>query len=229
EWITGKAEEEKRVQIEENGLRFWVDLWEGQKTGFYLDQRENRQRIGRLAAGKRLLNCFAYNGGFSLAAALGGARFVESVDVAANALEDARRTFALNGLDPDAHAFTRADVFDLLEQYAREGRTFDVVVLDPPSFARSKNQRHKAIRAYTRLNALALNLIPPGGLLVSSSCTAQVSHADFLNMLATAAAKAGRRLRILHDAGQPLDHPVPPHFPEGRYLKFVIAHVADVA
>nr|WP_290668656.1 class I SAM-dependent rRNA methyltransferase [Ardenticatena sp.] len=212
----------------ENGWQMYANLLHGQKTGLFLDQRENRRELMRWCGGKRLLNCFAYNGGFSLAAALGGARFVESVDMAAEALEDARRTFVLNGLDPDAHAFTRADVFDLLERYTREGRTFDVVVLDPPSFARSKRQRHKAIRAYTRLNALALQLIPPGGLLVSSSCTAQVSHDDFLAMLVTAAARAGRRLRILHDAGHPLDHPVAPHFPEGRYLKFVIAHVVEV-
>ncbi len=142
---------------------------------------------------------------------------------------DARENFILNGFDPDRHEFVTADVFAQLEAYAREGRTFDIVILDPPSFARARKHVEVAVRAYLRLNRLALACVNSGGLLVSSSCTSQVSVDAFRAMLAEAASRSGKRLTLIHDAGQPIDHPVAAHFPEGRYLKFMIGRVGEPA
>ncbi len=213
------------LTVQEHGLTFVANLATGQKTGLFLDQRENRRVVEDWAAGKTVLNCFAYSGGFSVYAARGGATHVTSVDIAADALADAQTNFARNGFDPADHRFEVADVFEYLPRLAAEGRQFDLVILDPPSLARSRQSQHAALRAYTRLNALGLRVVKPGGILVTSSCTAQVGHDAFLETLAQAGAQAGRRLLILHDAGQPLDHPVPAHFPEGRYLKFVLGQV----
>ncbi|MCW5849344.1 MAG: class I SAM-dependent rRNA methyltransferase [Anaerolineae bacterium] len=213
------------LTIQEHGLTFLANLAAGQKTGLFLDQRENRRVVEDWVAGKTVLNCFAYSGGFSVYAARGGAPHVTSVDIAADALADAQTNFARNGFDPADHRFEVADVFDYLPRLVADGRQFDLVILDPPSLARSRQSQHAALRAYTRLNALGLRVVRPGGLLVTSSCTAQVGHDAFLETLAQAGAQTGRRLLILHDAGQPLDHPVPAHFPEGRYLKFVIGQV----
>jgi 23S rRNA (cytosine1962-C5)-methyltransferase len=135
----------------------------------------------------------------------------------------------LNDFDPSQHTFLVQDCFELLAQYAAEGRQFDVVILDPPSFARDRQGRHAAERAYVRLNRLALGCVRPGGLLVSASCTSQVSPEAFRQALAEAARRAGRRLLILHEAGQAVDHPVPAHFPEARYLKFTISRVSPVS
>ncbi|HYN89962.1 MAG TPA: class I SAM-dependent rRNA methyltransferase [Ardenticatenaceae bacterium] len=214
--------------VEEHGLRFRANLFEGQKTGLFLDQRENRRTLEGFSAGRSVLNCFAYTGGFSLYAARGGATQVTSVDIAGDALLDAAENFRLNGFDPDQHEFTSADVFELLQTFGQERRRFDVVVLDPPSLARNKSSLYAALRAYLRLNTLGLQLVARGGLLVSSSCTSQVSVDAFRDVLAQAGAAANRRLHVIHDAGQPPDHPVPAHFPEGRYLKFFVSHVMDV-
>jgi 23S rRNA (cytosine1962-C5)-methyltransferase len=151
-----------------------------------------------------------------------------SCDIAPDAIADARRNFALNGFEPEQHEFIAADVFDLLEEYASRGRAFDVIVLDPPSFARARKHVEVAVRAYTRVNRLALQCLTPGGLLVSASCTSQVSPEMFRTMLGDAAARAGKRLTLIHEAGQPVDHPVAAHFPEGRYLKFVIGRAGPV-
>ena len=213
------------LTVQEHGLTFLANLATGQKTGLFLDQRENRRVVEDWAAGKTVLNCFAYSGGFSVYAARGGATQVTSVDVAADALADAQTNFNRNGFDPADHRFEVADVFEYLPRLAAEGRQFDLVILDPPALARSRQSQHAALRAYTRLNALGLRVVKPGGLLVTSSCTAQVGHDAFVDTLAQAGAQAGRRLLILHDAGQPLDHPVPAHFPEGRYLKFILGQV----
>lgn len=213
------------LTIQEHGLTFLANLATGQKTGLFLDQRENRCTVEDWAAGQTVLNCFAYSGGFSVYAARGGARHVTSVDIAADAMADAQTNFARNGFDPADHRFEVADVFDYLPRLAAEGRQFDLVILDPPSLARSRQSQHAALRAYTRLNALGMRVVKPGGVLVTSSCTAQVGHDAFLETLAQAGAQTGRRLLILHDAGQPLDHPVPAHFPEGRYLKFILGQV----
>lgn len=215
--------------VQEHGLRFRANLYEGQKTGLYLDQRENRRSLETLSAGRTVLNCFAYSGGFSLYAARGGASHITSVDLAGEALLDAAENFRLNGFDPDQHEFIEADVFDLLATFAQQRRRFDLVVLDPPSLARNKQSLHAALRAYARLNTLAAQVVAPGGLLVSSSCTSQVSVDALRDVLAQAGAAANRRLLVLHEAGQPVDHPVPAHFPEGRYLKFFISQVVPVA
>ena len=216
------------LTVYENGLGFLANLYAGQKTGLFLDQRDNRQTIRHWARGQSVLNCFAYTGAFSVYAAAGGATHVVTNDVAVGALDDARRNVELNGLKLGAHEFVADDSFNLLSRYADQGRTFDVVILDPPSFARSKQNQYAAIRAYTRLNALALRCVRVGGLLASSSCTSQVSPEQFRGMLTAAADTANRRLLTLHESGQPLDHPVPAHFPEGRYLKFVLSIVRDV-
>ena len=212
--------------ISEYGVRYEVDLIHGQKTGFFLDQRDNRHTLRGWSAGRSVLNLFAYTGGFSVASILGGSATVTSVDSAAPAIAAAQRNFELNGLYPRDHEFVVADCFELLDRFYSEGRRFDLIVVDPPSFARSKAQLDAALHAYRRLNTLAIGCLAPNGLLASSSCTSQVSPIAFQQMLAEAATEAKRRLLVLHEAGQPLDHPVPVHFPEARYLKFVLAAVA---
>ena len=219
---------ERDLLVTEHGLRFTANLYAGQKTGLFLDHRENRLMLQQFCSNRSVLNCFAYTGAFSVYAARGGAAKVTSCDIAAGAMADARRNFALNGFDPGQHEFVTAEVFDLLEDYDGRGRTFDVIVLDPPSFARARKHVEVAVRAYTRLNRLAIECLAPGGLLVSASCTSQVSPEMFRTMLGDAAARAGKRLALIHEAGQPIDHPVAAHFPEGRYLKFVVGRVGPI-
>jgi 23S rRNA (cytosine1962-C5)-methyltransferase len=211
--------------VQEHGLRFRADLYQGQKTGLFLDHRENRRTVEGLAGGHTVLNCFAYTGAFSLYALRGGAAQVTSADVGKGLAEAAAANLALNGLDPRRHSFVTEDCFALLDGYAKAGRRFEMVILDPPSFARQKSGLHSALRAYTRINTLALRCLEPGGLLVSASCTSQVGPEQFRGMLGAAAAQAGVRLQVIAEAGQPLDHPVPAGFPEGRYLKFVVARM----
>ncbi len=214
--------------IEEHGLRFRANLYEGQKTGLFLDHRENRRYLEGLAAGRRVLNLFSYSGAFSLYAARGGATRTTSVDIAPGAAADARENFALNGLDPDEHEFIVADVFDYLERLRVGKERFDLVICDPPSFARTKEHLPQALKAYARLNAMAMRVTEPGGMLASASCTSQVSGDAFRQVLADAARQAGRRFQILHDAGQPPDHPVMAHHLEGRYLKFLLGRVESI-
>jgi 23S rRNA (cytosine1962-C5)-methyltransferase len=211
--------------VVEHGLRFLADLQGGQKTGLFLDQRENRRFVESISAGRTVLNCFAYTGAFSLYALSGGAEAVESVDIGKGLAEAAAANIKLSRLDGRRHRFVTADCFELLADYAEQGRTFDLVILDPPSFARNKQSRHAALRAYAKLNALGMRCVAPGGLLATASCTSQVSVEAFKEALAAAGVQAGRQLQIIHEAGQPLDHPVPAGFPEGRYLKFVVGRV----
>jgi len=218
----------KGLVVREHGIQFYADLQSGQKTGLFLDQRENRRFVEGLSAGRTVLNCFAYTGAFSLYALRGEARAVISADIGKGLAEAAAANVALNGFDAQRHTFVTADCFELLGRYAEEERRFDLVILDPPSFAKSKQSRYAAIRAYTRLNALAMRCLAPGGLLATASCTSQVGPEAFKEMIAAAAASAGRRFQIIHEAGQPLDHPVPAAFPEGRYLKFVVGRVLEV-
>ncbi len=213
--------------VQEHGLYFRANLFEGQKTGLFLDQRENRRMVEQLAGGREVLNCFAYTGGFSLYALRGGAAHVVSADIGQGLAEATSENLALNGLPAERHEFVTDDCFALLDAYAKAERRFQMVILDPPSFARSKSSQHAALRAYTRLNALGLRCVEIGGLLVTSSCTSQVSPEAFRNLLADAAVQAGRRLQIISEIGQPLDHPVPAGFPEGRYLKFIVARVLE--
>jgi 23S rRNA (cytosine1962-C5)-methyltransferase len=214
--------------VEENGLRMRVDLAAGQKTGLYLDQRENRHYLEPWCAGKRVLNCFCYTGAFTLYAIRGGAWEVTGVDVASALAYDYARNIELNGFDPDAHSFVAADCFELLQDYAERGERYDLVIVDPPSLARAKKSRYAAQRAYVHLNQAAMRCVAPGGLLATASCTSQVSPHAFREALADAAARAERRLLMLHEAGHAIDHPVPAHFPEGRYLKFVLGQVMEV-
>jgi 23S rRNA (cytosine1962-C5)-methyltransferase len=214
--------------VEELGFLYHVDLVAGQKSGLYFDQRENRKTLGLWCRDKTVLDCFCYVGGFSLHAVRGGATKVTACDAAGAAVKAAQRNFTLNGLEPSPHEFLTQDCFELLEEFSAVGRRFDIVILDPPSFARDRNSRHTAERAYIRLNRLALDCVRPGGLLASASCTSQVSPQAFREALAEAARRADRRLIALHDAGQPVDHPVPAHFPEARYLKFIVSRVMPV-
>lgn len=211
------------LTITENGLRIIANLYEGQKTGLFLDHRDNRALVERVSSGKTVLNLFAYTGAFSLYAARGGATRVTSVDIAPAAMRDAARNFDLNGFPSSEHAFVTADCFKLLEDYVREGRTFDLVILDPPSLARSRDNRFAAARAYRKLNALALRCVTPGGLLATASCTSQIGAEQFKEILLEAGGDAGRRVQIVQENGQAPDHPVT--FFEGRYLKFVLARV----
>lgn len=213
--------------VHEHGMKMHVNLLAGQKTGLYLDQRENRLFIERLSHGKKVLNCFAYTGGFSLFALRGGAIETINCDIAGAATEESRRNFALNGFEPKDHEFITGDAFELLESSRRQGRRFDLVILDPPSFARARKSRHAALRAYTRLNSLALGCVVEGGYLATASCTAQVSPEMFREMLGEASRQAGRQLTTIHEAGQAMDHPIPAGFPEGRYLKFVVGQVTS--
>jgi 23S rRNA (cytosine1962-C5)-methyltransferase len=211
--------------VEENGLRFRANLWEGQKTGLFLDQRDNRRIIESLSSGRRVLNLFGYTGAFSLYAARGGASHVTTVDVAGGALRDAAENFRLNALDPDAHAFLAVDAFDYLGECAARRERFDLVVSDPPSFARNRAHRDRASKAYAKLHAAAIRVTEPGGLYAASSCTSQVDADAFRDTLAAAARATRRSLQIVHDAGHAADHPVLPAHPEGRYLKFVVVRV----
>ncbi|MEZ4228854.1 MAG: class I SAM-dependent rRNA methyltransferase [Polyangiaceae bacterium] len=218
-----------RVEVLENGVRFRVAIGEGQKSGLFLDQRENRAHIETLAAGKRVLNLFSYTGGFSLYAARGGATSVTSVDVSRGALDDARASFELNGFSLENSEFVAEDVFEYLERAAKQGRRFDLVICDPPSFAKSRDQLRKALRAYERVNRLALKLVESGGLFASASCTSQVSPEAFRGVLGEAAGRAKVRLQMIHEAGHAVDHPVMAGHVEGRYLKYVVSRVLSGA
>jgi 23S rRNA (cytosine1962-C5)-methyltransferase len=208
-----------RIAIHEHGATFLVDVRGGQKTGFFLDQRENRLATRRYARGREALNCFGFTGGFSVHLALGGARKVTTLDLDADALALARDNFAANGLDPEAHGFVRADVFDWLASAKREGRTFDLVILDPPAFAKSQKAVEAALDGYASLNRAALAVLRPGGFLVTCSCSARVSAEEFAGAVAQGAAKAKVDLQLVETRHQPPDHPVALGFREGRYLK----------
>ncbi len=217
------------LTILENGLRYYADLGSGQKTGLFLDQRDNRQTVARYAAGASMLNLFSYTGGFSVAAARAGATRVTSVDIAAPAMQRARDNFTLNGLEPSQHEFLAEDCYEYLARAIAEQKVFDVVVCDPPSLARNRAQLPNALRAYTLLNARAMSTVRPGGLYAAASCTAQLSPEAFRTMLADAARRARRRLQIVHEVGHAPDHPHFAAHPEGRYLKFILGRVLERA
>jgi 23S rRNA (cytosine1962-C5)-methyltransferase len=211
------------IEVRESGVRFAVDVLHGQKTGTFLDQRENRRAIRPYCVDLEVANLFSYAGGFSVHAALAGARRVTSIDSAAAALDSARDNFALNGLDPAQHTFECMDVFEWLAQARTKRRTFGLLIVDPPSFAPSEKSVDKALGAYRDLFAAALALVEPGGILAASSCSSHVDMESFLGALRDAGTKARRAMRVLEVRGQPADHPTVPAFKEGRYLKFVIA------
>lgn len=213
------------VRIREGEATMEVDLRRGQKTGLFLDQRENRRLVGERSAGLRVLNLFSYTGGFSLAAALGGASKTTTVDIAAPAVEAARRNFTLSGLNPKEHEFVAADVFEFLEASIKAGRDFDLVICDPPSFASSEKALKKGLRAYRRVNEQALRVVAPGGRFCSASCSSHVTELHMLEVLADASTAVGRDLVVTEMRGAASDHPVRPGFPEGRYLSFFLCAV----
>jgi 23S rRNA (cytosine1962-C5)-methyltransferase len=219
--LWGEAPPEDLV-VQEHGVRVLASLERGQKTGLYLDQRDNRRAVAAQARGADLLNCFSYTGGFGLHAALAGARQTTNVDMARPAQAAARRNYELNGLDPAAHRFVAEDVFEWLGREARRGHRYDVVITDPPSFATSRAQVWSAAQGYRRLAAAACAVTRPGGLLVAASCTAQFGFEDFRRALQDGAGDAGVALRVLERRGLPADHPVPVAFPEGHYLKLLV-------
>ena len=207
------------LEIVEHGIRYAVDVQGGQKTGFYLDQRDNRRRISELARGRDVLNCFCYTGGFSLSALAGGARSVVSVDSSGPALALARRNAALNGLDAPGTEWLEADVFRYLRDARTQGRSFDLIVLDPPKFAPTEKHAPAAARAYKDINLNALRLLRPGGLLATFSCSGGVSADLFQKIVAGAAADAGASATLRGRFQAAPDHPVLLEFPEGEYLK----------
>jgi 23S rRNA (cytosine1962-C5)-methyltransferase len=211
------------IEIEENGLRFLVNLAEGQKTGFYLDQRDNRQAAARLARGRRVLDAFCYTGGFGLHAARAGAVSVLGIDQSEPALQLARDNAQLNGLDN--LTFVHGDVFDELDVLAARGERFGVVVLDPPKFARARHAVEEALRGYRRLQTLALRLLEPHGFLVTCCCSGLITMAMLEDLLAQLAAEAKRTVQILERRGPAPDHPVSVSCLESHYLKCLIAHV----
>jgi 23S rRNA (cytosine1962-C5)-methyltransferase len=214
------AEPPERIEIDEHGMKLLVDVRRGQKTGLFLDQRENRRLVRELSAGRGdALNLFGYTGGFSVAAALGGARHVVTIDVDRDAIVLARENFRVNGLDPADHAFASEDAFEILKRYKAQGRQFDLVVCDPPAFAKSQKAVEAAVAGYAALNRAALHVLAPGGLLVTASCSARVSAEQFQDAVKEAAYKTRIDLQLVEDRRQPPDHPVAPQFREGRYLK----------
>lgn len=210
----------------ENGVRFTVDVVRGQKTGFFLDQRDNRRKVRDLAAGRRVLNVFGYTGGFSVYAGLGGARHVTTVDLAGPALETAQLNWQLNQLPPTGHEVVAADAFEFLAKSAREQKAWDLVIVDPPSFASSQAAVPKAMAAYQKLIGAAAAVTTPDGLLAAASCSSHVGLEAFLKAGEEGISLARRTATLLHLGGQPADHPTPLALPEFRYLKFVLMRVA---
>lgn len=213
------------VTFLENGLTFLCRPIDGQKTGFFLDQRDNRARIAALSAGRRMLNLFGYTGGFSVAAAANGAAFTTTVDIAGPALDDARRNFELNGLPSPAHAFEKADVFDYLGQFATGTAPFDVIVCDPPSFAHRRDDLPKATEAYTRLFGMTLDVAHNGAVVALASCSSQIDRARFEELVVTASRRADVAYVTSGIYGASDDHPWPIGFPEADYLQFAIGTV----
>jgi 23S rRNA (cytosine1962-C5)-methyltransferase len=216
-WISGAGD--APLRIVEHGIEYEIDLASGQKTGFYLDQRDNRRRLAALARGREALDCFCYTGGFALSVLKGGARSVLSVDSSAHALALARRNLALNRVEAAHAEWLEADVFDALRELRSSGRQFDLIVLDPPKFAPTAKDAPRAARGYKDINLNALRLLRPGGLLATFSCSGGVSPELFQKIVAGAAADAGTSLLLRERFRAAADHPVRIEFPEGEYLK----------
>lgn len=206
----------------ENGLKFHVDWLKGQKTGFFVDQRENRALLERYAKGRNVLNMFCYTGGFSFYAMRGGANLVHSVDSSVKAIDLTNENVSLNFPGDTRHQAFAEDAFKFLD---RMGDQYDLIILDPPAFAKHRDALRNALRGYTKLNAKAFEKIRPGGILFTFSCSQVVNKQDFRNAVFTAAAQSGRSVRILHQLTQPGDHPVNIYHPEGEYLKGLVLYV----
>ena len=219
EFLVGGSDENITL---ENGLKFRVDWLHGQKTGFFVDQRENRHLLEQYSQGRSVLNMFCYTGGFSVYAMRGGARLVHSVDSSAKAIELTNKNMALNFPDDARHQAFCDDAFKFLDSNENQ---YDLIVLDPPAFAKHRGALHNALKGYTRLNLKGFQSIKSGGILFTFSCSQVVTKEHFRNAVFTAAAQAGRRVRILHQLHQPADHPINIYHPEGEYLKGLVLYV----
>jgi len=206
----------------ENGLKFHVDWFKGQKTGFFVDQRDNRSLVERYSNGRKVLNMFCYTGGFSFYALRGGASLVHSVDSSQKAIDLTNENVMLNFPDDDRHKAFAEDAFKYLEKMKEN---YDLVILDPPAFAKHRNALHNALKGYTRLNQKALEKMPSGSILFTFSCSQVVTKDNFRNAVFTAAAYSHRKVRILHQLHQPADHPINIYHPEGEYLKGLVLYV----
>jgi len=220
--VLSGSEPPASIEIEENGLFFGVDIKGGQKTGFFLDQRESRAVVGAISKGKRVLNCFAYTGGFSVYAARGGAQEIVSVESSESAVAMGRQNFTRNQLNPEQSVWAQTDVFDYLRTTKKE---FDLIILDPPAFCKSKNQVQDAARGYKDINLQALKMLPPGGLLFTFSCSSYITPDLFQKIIFGAASDAKRDVRIVKKTSHAFDHPINIYHPEGDYLKGLLCEV----
>jgi len=213
------AEPPALLPIQEHGMSLLVDIKQGHKTGFYLDQRDSRLAARKYAEGRKVLNCFSYTGAFAVSALMGGCEKVTNVDTSQDALDIARQNVELNNLDLSKAEFVREDVFQLLRKYRTEGVQFDMIVMDPPKFVENKSQLASACRGYKDINMLALQLLRPGGILLSFSCSGLLPTDLFQKILADAALDANREIQFVEQFRQAADHPVIGSYPEGLYLK----------
>jgi len=223
--FSDKSENEGKAKdtiIKENGLKFYVNWAEGQKTGFFLDQKDNRKILSNYCKDKVVLNTFAYSGGFSVYAARGGCKLVHSVDSSEKAINWCNENMQLNGFK-DCHQTFVSDVFEFLKNADKD--FYDVIVLDPPAFAKSIHHKHTAVQAYKRLNVLAINKIKSGGFIFTFSCSGVIDKELFYNTIVAACFESNRKVKIIDYLHLPIDHPVLPNFPEGEYLKGMVLYV----
>ncbi|MEK6781021.1 MAG: class I SAM-dependent rRNA methyltransferase [Bacteroidota bacterium] len=208
--------------VTEHGNKFYVDWEQGQKTGFFLDQRENRNLLGAFSKARKVLNTFCYTGGFSVYALHAGAELVHSVDASEKAILLTRKNIELNGFDPIKHECHTADTFEFLKD---KKDVYDVIILDPPAFAKHKEAKHQAMKGYQRLNAEAMRMVKSGGIIFTFSCSQVVDRQLFYDTIVSAAIQAGRQIKVLHHLSQPADHPVSIFHSEGEYLKGLVLYV----
>ena len=219
------GDETPEREICEHGNRMFINFFEGQKTGFFVDQRENRKLVGDLAKGRRVLNCFGYTGGFSLAALRGGAEYVETVDISKKAIELCNRNVELNFGTEASHKGVVADVMKYLDDFEMQKSKFDIIILDPPAFAKNHRSLQQGLKGYRNINQKAMENIADSGLLFTFSCSQAVSRDDFQTMAFTAAANAHKKVRIVRQLPHTLDHPVSIYHPEGEYLKGLLLQI----
>ena len=227
--LTGKNENEYLLGmapvphvVQEHDNKFYVDWEEGQKTGFFLDQRENRKRVGELSRNKKVLNTFCYTGGFSVYALMGGANLVHSVDASERAVDLTNKNIELNGFRAEEHPSFVKDTFDYLKD---KKDVYDMIILDPPAFAKHKEAKHQAMKGYQRLNVEAMRMVKSQGIIFTFSCSQVVDRQLFYDTVVSAAIQAGREIKVLHHLSQPADHPVSIYHPEGEYLKGLALYV----
>ncbi|MDQ8052434.1 MAG: class I SAM-dependent rRNA methyltransferase [Pedobacter sp.] len=213
------------IEVRENGIKYHINIAEGQKSGFYCDQRDNRRVLASFASGKTVLDCFSYSGGFTLNAFNNGATAVTSVDSSALAIETLKQNLELNGFNHKPHVSIQSDVNKQLRNFKDEGRKFDIVILDPPKYAPSRSALDRAARAYKDLNRLGMLLLERGGLLATFSCSGAVDIETFKQIIAWAALDAGKEVQVVHQFTQPIDHPIRLSFPEGEYLKGLLVRL----